>query len=263
MRRSPAAALLLLTLLVSAGCRRETAKPPPPPPPADEQVYAPRPSAPLGVYVGLFLAQNGFLPVNGAMQGVVAGRELMTVDPKKNLEETFALLQEFGAVLGENIPDLLNRSDDRPNTLTLYQQGLQNITERAKRREAELQSALEDLRRRENEASRTIGDIERSLREALEKRDYATSGGLQQERTVVEDERGRLQTEINQTQDILRTFEDLLRIAEKRIDAIQKNREALIAGIKVSDVPGVEDLGVINKETERSTRRSNFNFDDL
>lgn len=253
-RRILALALVTIVLL---GCRKEQPLPPPlPVGDAEADQHPPRPAALLGVYGSLFLAQSGFLPVFGALKAARAMMEVTSLDPTKSLDETFALFEEYGTVLGENIPELLDRSDDRPRTLTAYVEGLDNITTRANRRQEELKAYQEGLRDKVRDAERKENEFRRQVNRAQEVKDYSTAGALQKELSEAQVETSRLQAEDRQIDDILSTFRDLIELAEKRRDAIEKNREVLIAGVVVADVPGIEELGIIKGEKYQRRDRS-------
>ncbi|MBP9850555.1 MAG: hypothetical protein KBC47_02580, partial [Candidatus Peribacteraceae bacterium] len=62
-----------------------------------------------------------------------------------------------------------------------------------------------------------------------------------------------------QVQSLVDTLDDLLQLYGKKILAIEQNREALIAGVKVIDVPGADELQVLEKKrASRSGGRDGY-----
>ncbi len=214
-----------------------------------------RPSASIGVFTGLYLAGGGFFGSTSARTGVMAQAQYHA-KPAGDLDDTFALLTEFGTILGVDVADLLNRSADRTETMNNYLEGLQNITERAKLRWEELGTDLKELQAEQREARTAANALDREVRNALQTEDYATAGEKQPELAEAESKVAELDSNVRQLQDVIRTYDKLIEVADKRILAITENREILIAGQKVINVPGTESLGVLEEERIRS--RYNF-----
>lgn len=213
-------------------------------------VYPTVRSAPLlSVYVNLLLADGLAVPVHAALEGIDAQLKLIAPPTAENLENLYALLEEFGAVLHVDIADTLNRSDNRAETLDAYTTGLGNITERSRRRSADVAQQVTALKTRERDQKAAVARINKELQQSTKAKDYATAQDRQ--RALAEAQTALTQTslqlkELNTIQSI---FKELLGIADARIVAIQSNREVLIAGLKVVDLPGVTDLGVLEQKT--------------
>ena len=219
-----------------------------------------RPSAPLGVFSSLYLAQGMFLPVQSALQGIEAQSKLLAGQRVTATDETFALLQDFGSILQVDIIDLLNRSDDRLQALDRYLQDLRNVGVLVERKSNELEVLLETLQDQRKEQRSTVRDLEREIKNALNEQDYGTAGALQQQLTEAQGVLAETESREDQTEDILSRYEDLLAIAQDRLDAIEKNREILIAGLKVIEVPGIEDLRILEPGSKRSRRGGIFDI---
>jgi len=69
---------------------------------------------------------------------------------------------------------------------------------------------------------------------------------------------GEINAKEQENRDTLTTYQNLIAIADQRIKAIEQNREALIAGVKVMDIPGVDNLGVIQGRSSRAGGTSLF-----
>ncbi len=213
-----------------------------------------RPTSSLGVFAGLFLAAGSFVETQSALQGVTAQAAYHAQPGDQQLEDTFGLLQEFGTVLQVDIPDLLNRSDNRTDTLNQYLIGLTNITERSTRRAEEMRQALDALQDTERTQRRTASDLDRAIRNALSDKDYVTAGEKQPELAKAQGVLAETESTIAQQEVIIESFEELLDVAERQKNVLEQNREVIIAGLTVVDLPGAESLGIL--ENANSRRRS-------
>jgi len=192
--------LLLLALpLIAAGCRK---KEPPPPPQAQEEQGVTRPSATLGIYVNHFLGRGIAPYTTGVLRDLEAQTLLLAEFDPLGSDSTFALLQEFGNVLQVDVADLLNRSNDRPATLTAYTDGLSNITERSKLMREELQSRIDTLRTQERDARGVATQVQKRITDAYRKEDYATAGSLQEELSASQLQVTRINAEAREARDV-------------------------------------------------------------
>jgi hypothetical protein len=227
---------------------------------------ASRPSAPLGVFASLYLSHFGILPVRGAIAGVHA-ETILSEEAPINIDETFALLQEYGTILSVSVPDLLNQSTDRVQALNAYVQGLQNITVRAKKLEGELKVHIDRKRDDEREAQKRVTEIQRTIDKGFRDRDYSVAGSEQQALVDAQKKLTEVHAEVERGQNVLRTLQQLIDIATRRLAAIDKNREALIAGIAVTDIPGIEELDILRKGRSGGgiggEGAGSFNFTDV
>lgn len=219
-----------------------------------------RPAALLNIYVAIVLADGMPVPVTAAMQGVEAQLALHELPNEENIDTLYSLLQEFGAVLHVDIQDLLNRSPNRAETLDAYAIGLRNITERSNRRAVELEEGIDSAKKEQQEQRKIVSQVEKALKEAVAAKDFTSAQDHQEDVNVARAELARRESLVKELTTLHGLFEDLLEVAQKRIAAIDGNREVLIAGLKVVDVPGVEDLGVLEGRVNRyrSGRASPF-----
>lgn len=210
------------------------------------------PSAPLGFYVSTYLAGGTTPAVTAPLTGVTAQEKLHTeYDPMKSTD-TFALLQQLGNTLQVNIPDLLNRSTDRPGTLNTYFDALQNITERGKRTLTDLTTHLDSIQKDQKAQNSVVSDLQKRRDQASRSSDYATVGGLQQSLGDEQTKLAGIDADVKATKDTVQSFQTLLALADKRIAAITSNREILLSGLKVIDVPGTENLDIIQNSSKKS-----------
>ncbi len=215
-----------------------------------------RPSALLALYVNLLLAEGLTPPVHAAMDGIDAQIKLHALPTQENVDDLYGLLEEFGAVLHVNVTDLLNRSDDRAKTLDAYRIGLGNITERSSRRAADIKEQVGNLKKTQGEQKRDVTRINKEITSAVKAKDFSTAQDKQQELTVAQTAWTTTELTVKEMTFLHKTFAELIAIAEQRVAALEQNREVLIAGLRVVDVPGVEDLGVLESKTKRRGGRA-------
>ncbi len=206
-----------------------------------------RPSANLGLFTSLYISQSGFFPVVAALRGIAAEVNLHSSKDLGSDSETYALLQEFGGVLRTDIPDMLNRSSDRARSLNEYMAGLENITERSARKADELDGAIVELTAEHKEKRARVTEIQRTINTALRDQDYAAAAAEQQNLGEAQSELSEVESKLNVTKNVTRTYRTLLGIAEKRKNAIDANREIIIAGLSVVQLPGIEDLDILER----------------
>jgi hypothetical protein len=222
---------------------------------------AARPTAPLGLFAATYLAQGVFIPVHAAFDGIESQRFLLESQESPTAGETFQLLQEFGGVLQIDFIDILNRSDDRRQTLDQYIETLQSTGNVATRKSRELAQQEEQLKGMLKEQQAEARQLKREINAALKIRDYNQLAVLQEESANAEATAAQTEVKLHQNQDIADRYDELLKIAEERLRAISVNREALIAGVRVVDVPGIEDLGIL--DTQKPFRRNSTQNDDI
>lgn len=216
----------------------------------------PRPSASLGLYIAAYLSQGIFLPVRSAWIGIEAQKALFARQGDPDTDETFTLLQELGNILQVDVPDILNRSPNRRETLDQYLQTLHNVFVLAERKHTELESAAETLKEEEREKRNAAQDLEREINRALDNKDYTGAGSRQRELTEAQGDLAEVETKREQTEDIKDRFKELLDVAKDRVVAIEANRLILIAGLQVIELPGVEDLDILLDRGRRQRRNS-------
>lgn len=204
----------------------------------------------MGIFMGIYLAQGLFFPTEAATRALSEMVRIVHDQEQPLSDASFTLLQTLGDMLAVDIVDLLNRSPNRVETLDRYSESLINSITATKRKLDELKAALEVLATQKKDQRTLVRDLERTQKEAITAKDFATASEKEQEllkaRTTLSD------TELNETQtkDMQSRLKKLLDIAEKRMAAINKNREILLSGLTVSgDLPGLTDLGIMEKST--------------
>ncbi len=221
-----------------------------------QPIAQPRPSAMLGPYIAAFLSLPHFELSHSAISGVLSGGAILFQDHGSIRDESYALLEELGLILQVDIPDRLNRALDRQLSLNTYRDGLMETAVRS-------QAHVTTLDNREEEASMLVRElrtrastIQRTLSDALKAKDYATASSRQAELSLVQGELAVATAKQREIGNIIDLFDDSLTTAAERLQAIDANREALIAGVSVTNIPGSEDIGVLEK-AKNSRRRLN------
>lgn len=212
-----------------------------------------RPATLLGIYATKFLADGMEVPVSAALAGIRAQTQLHGLPTEENVDELYVLLEEFGAVLHVDVPDLVNRSDNRAETLDLYATGLQNITERSRRKSEDLAEQLTTLKSRQSEQRKTVSGLDKEVKSAVKAKDFSTAQDRQKDLTDAQTDLTQTEMQMKELTGMQNIYVELLDIADARIAALNDNREVIIAGLKVVNMPGVEDLGVLEGKTKRGS----------
>lgn len=221
-----------------------------------------RRAAPLGVFVSEYLSVAPLAALaNGAVKAVAVQSAI--IDAQQNVTEPdFELLQAFSDALQVDVSDLLNRSPDRKAALDAYSEALTNVATRANDRFRELTEAEPDQSDLVRALRKEVGAIDRAIKGMLKDKDFTGAAEQQKLLTEKQSELSKEELKLKQSEEMINTLDTLLTIYGERILAIQQNREALITGVTVVDVPGIDDLKLIERTRTRS-RRSNEGFDDL
>lgn len=209
-----------------------------------------RPAALLGIYVNLLLTEGLSPPVRSALDGVDAQIKLHGLPTQENVDDLYSLLEEFGAVLHVDITNMLNRSPDRAKTLDAYDIGLRNITERSKRRADDIKEQIVSFKKTKSEQKRNVTNINKEITNAVKAKDFSTAQDKQKELTDAQTALTTTELTLKEMMFLQKTFSELIDIAEQRVAALAQNREVLIAGLRVVNVPGVEDLGILESKNK-------------
>ncbi len=214
---------------------------------------APRPSALLGPYVAAFLSLPLVQSSHAAISGVLAGTSILFDEGIR--DESYALLEELGLVLQIDVQDMLNRSIDRQMALDTHRNELVDVAERSQEHLVLLEERQDQADTEVREVRRQASELQRALNTALRGKDYATASSLQAQVSDVQGQLAVSTAEQREIRSIINLFEESLELAAERVVALDANREALIAGVSVIDLPSSEDLGVL-EEAERGQRRA-------
>lgn len=216
-----------------------------------------RPSGTMGVFTSLFLAQNLFFPTQSAVTGIEEMLRIVQGQEEPLNDETFTLLQTLGDALAVNIVDLLNRSPDRVETLNQYVAALGNAVENGKRRSTELKAALDVLAGQVKEQRATVSQVTKDQRAAIKAKDFSLAGAKEKELVEAQTALSQTQSKQKQTQSSRNQLDDFVELGQRRLTAIEKNREILLSGLQITDPQGLKDLGLVR---DASSRGRSFTF---
>jgi len=220
-----------------------------------------RPSGLLGVFTGLYTSQGVFLSVQSAEDGMLAIGNILKGQTNSTSDENFALLREVGDILQVDIIDTLNRSTDRVSTLDSYTQSLRNIGVLTERKITELSALHETQKTKAKEFQKKVRTIEGDLRDALKITDYGTASELEEQLSEANVSYAEISTKEDQSGDMIDRFDTLLKVAAQRVQAVEVNREILVAGLRVIDVPGIADFNILEKGKSWKRRKGKSIFE--
>ncbi len=224
-----------------------------------------RPAALLGIFVSEYISFSvTATAAQGALTGVAVDHQITDAQTTVT-DPDFDLLQAFADALQVDTADLLNRSTDRQQTLDAYTTSLTNVATRANQRFKELSGADDQLKETSRAQAKELSAAERDLKNAVSKKQFGDAGELQ--KTVLEKQQAFGETDLKrkQTENVIDTLGKMLTLYGQKILAIQQNREVLIAGNRVVDVPGIEELQIIQRQkgSTRATGNHGAQFDTL
>jgi hypothetical protein len=102
------------------------------------------------------------------------------------------------------------------------------------------------------------------VKNAIKDKDFTAAGEAQKILSEKQAAYAEATLKQKETESMTDALDQLLMIYGQKILAIQKNREALIIGIHVVDVPGIDDLKLIERaKNTRSNSRTNPSYDEL
>ncbi len=219
--------------------------------------------------LGLFVAE--YLSTSPAAMAAESGRKGVDVQSQIATQQTsitdpdFDLMQAFADALEVDVSDLLNRSVDRQQALDVYSESLTNVATRANDRYKELKSVVDQLKQASRQQNQDLTVAQRNLKKAIDAKDFANAAELQKTVMAAQDTYSQTDLKQRETQQLVDTFDKLLTLYGQKILAMQQNREVLIAGNKVVDVPGIEDLQIIQriKNPARPSGTTASAFDSL
>lgn len=223
-----------------------------------------RRAALLGVFIAEYIS---FAETANAAQGALNGiatDDALTMKQNAVTDPDFDLLQAFADALQVDVSDLLNRSQNRQQSLDTYATALTNVGARANQRYGELSRTNDELKTLLRTESKERSDAERALQSAIKSKEFSEAGELQ--KTVLEKQRAYAETDLKrkEVEDVASTLNSLLTLYQSKIFAIERNREILIAGNRIVDVPGIEELKIIERtKASRTTGRGAGAFDSL
>ncbi len=206
----------------------------------------PRNASLIGIRVAEYLSHVVMTPVRGALEGVRV--HSVIAKTLSSQEEDYTLLQQLENVISVNVSEMLNRSTDRRAELDSYLTSLGDIGKSAEERRQALTAIEKEKEEALRAAQKQKNAIVKELKQAIDDKNYSLAGEKQSAVSESEKAVATMEAELKETRTILAEIEDMLDVLTERILAIQKNREVLIAGLTVIDVPGAEEIQVLQRE---------------
>lgn len=254
-----------LCLLLLSGCRAaKTQEEPKPRAARDATVYsaivaralaatapAPRPSAPLGVHVGMYLSAVE-ISTRGALDSIAVIAPLAR--SAAIVTAPFATIETLGALTQTNIVERMNGAPDRGGALNSHVALLRQALQDAQRDKGGIEEELRQLREKERDQRNAVRTLQKEIDAAEKAGDFAGVGARQRALSIARGEHGQTEASLEELDAAAKILSDLARLAEERLQAIEKNREALMSGIRVVEIPGIEALGILEKRAK--SRRS-------
>ncbi len=211
-------------------------------------LQAGRPSAMLGVLTADYLQTGSLNLIRSALAGVTAQERLNDLnEPKANGSgmTIYDLLAEMQTAVNVDVADMLNRSTDRAATLDQYVLQLTAIINKGARVNEDLTAETASLTEKRKTLQSDISDLSKQQKEATKNNQFQLAGDLQlklDESQRILDETDR-QLQVNK--ETQKNLGNIGGTAVARRAAIEANREILIAGLTVVDLPQTPYLGIL------------------
>ena len=225
-----------------------------------------RSAALLGLFVSEYIATSAAAHgVNGALLGV--GVQSHVMETQGNVSDPdFDLMQAFADALQVDVADLLNRSPDRQQSLDTYSTALTNVATKANDRYKQVIAATNEIKTINRNDQSTKNAADRELTNALNSKDFTSASEKQKKLLEAQQALSESDLKLRELTELSKTLDKLLTLYGQKILAIEQNREILISGLKVVDVPGIEDLKIIQRNTSSNlgtSRTDSSAFDKL
>lgn len=209
-----------------------------------------RPAAVLGVFATQFLSGNATVQAKSALDGIAAQLQLY-FGQAADTASSAAVIEQLGTVLQVDVVEMLNRSSDRSKALDDYLTYLKGAITEARATRTSLEGQRKELESQISAQRKEVASVKREVDRAVKEKNFSLAGAKQELLGIADlklSELNNKKSQIVASQDLL---EELLSIADERLLAIESNRDALLAGVAVTDLPGVSDLGILIKGSRR------------
>ena len=158
------------------------------------------------------------------------------------------LLNTLVSLLSTDVQALLNRASNREDALDTYRASLESHAQRGHIRLRAMQDSLEENEDKKTRHERRIRDLRGEIDDAISEGNTSHVSTLTDELIRKQQALAEADSAIIVEEHLIEAYEDVLSPMGERAKAINANREALIQGVKVTDMPGVDDLEIIEYE---------------
>lgn len=211
-----------------------------------------RQSAPLGIHLGTYLSKGETI-VHSALESISLLSPLTRTSDTS--ETPFATIQTLGNLLQTNIVDAMNKNAERGEVLNRYITLLQSALQNAQRDKEKLEDSRQKLSEKERDQRSALRTLQKEIDAAEKAGDFQAMGSRQRTLSETRGEQGKTEALVEEQEDTLDILNDLMHLAEERLHAIEENREALMTGIRVVEIPGIERLGILEKRESPRRRK--------
>lgn len=210
-------------------------------------------------------AEETVAPLPAAIAGVMAGGMFSKMEdaaiPSPNDDEggtsaDTTLLRTLVELLNIDVQTLLNRATDRETKLDEYIASLESNMQQGQIRFRSMQDALTKSEDDKSRHERRVREIQNEMEDAINAGNASQVELLTQELIRKQGALGEAEAGIIVNENLSKAFEDVLQSLKERLQAIQANRNALLLGVTVVDIPGVDDLKIIKLEDGKIRVRS-------
>ncbi len=216
---------------------------------------AARPSAAIGVFAAEYLQARSLSLIQSPLAGVRAQQHLDELnDPVSGSSGTvYALLDELRRAANLDVSDLLNRSTDRAVALDAYLRELDAVIIKGSRANEGLNAEIASITADRKTLQAEITALSKQQKTAAGAGQFQQAGDIQiqldeaQRRLDVGDR--QLQTD----KEVQKALGVVAGTAIARKQAIEANREVLIAGLKVVDLPQTPAIGVLENSSAQTS----------
>lgn len=211
-----------------------------------------RQSAPLGIHLGTYF-NKGEILVHGARESISLLSPLVRTSDTS--ETPFMTIQTIGNLLQTNIVDAMNKNTERGEVLNHYIILLRSALQIAQKDKENLEDSRRKLVEKERDQRSALRTLQKEIDAAEKAGDFQVMGSRQRTLSETKGEQGKTEALVEEQEDTLDILDDLMHLAEERLHAIEENREALMTGIRVVEIPGIEKLGILEKRESPRRRK--------
>ncbi len=252
--------ILLASFLLLASCSSE-----------EEDVFDSLRAAQSGLRITMERVQNvpEEPPLPAAAAGLIAaqifgkGEPITIPDPLDqdgavNTNADVDLLNALVTLLGTDVQQLLDQASSREDAIDFYQESVESHVQQGLIRFRAMQDIADRAEDDSNRFERRIREIRKEIDDAIGESNTSRVSLLTDELIQKQSQLAEADSRAIVNSHLSEAFQDVLEPLDERLQAIRANREALVKGVTVVDMPGVEDLKIIEVEGGRiQIRRGN------
>lgn len=214
-------------------------------------------------------------PLSAAIAGMLAGsimsqrvaEDVLPIPLDEDSGDTIGtradteLLGILVKLLDTDVQNLLNAAQNREDALQAY---IDSLSSHAQRGHIRLRAMQDDAERSTDEKKRAesrIRELRSEIGDAIGGGETNRVSALTDELILKQKALGEAEADIIVKEFLASAYEDVLTPIGERLDAMNANRDALVKGVRVIEMPGVEELKILEYKGGKirvGTRRSFF-----